>query len=216
VCAMSSRSSKTTRASAAPAPPGPASGTPPITREDLPARVTVGRVLRPHGIQGDVVVEVLSDVPGRLDPGSRLIATRGPASDRTPERTLTVASSQAHKTGARVRFQGVEGRDGAEALRNLSLEVERSAVPAAEPGTYYYYELLGCRCHDGERDLGTVVDLEEDGGGLLLIVELIGDDGAQRVPVPFVEKFLREVDVARGRIVVDLPPGLLEVCTSRS
>ena len=71
---------------------------------------------------------------------------------------------------------------------------------------------MGCRCHDGERDLGTVVDLVEDGGGLLLIV----DDGAQQVPVPFVEKFLREVDVARGRIVVDLPPGLLDVCVSRS
>lgn len=163
-----------------------------------------------------MVVEVLSDVPGRLDSGSRLIATRGAASDRTPERTLTVASSQAHKTGARVRFEGVAGRDEAEALRNLWLEVERSAVPAAEPGTYYYYELLGCRCHDGERDLGTVVDLEEDGGGLLLIVESIGGEDAQRVPVPFVEKFLREVDVARGRIVLDLPPGLLEVCTSRS
>jgi 16S rRNA processing protein RimM len=210
---MSSRSSKTTKAPTAPAPSRTAPDTPSdITREDLPARVTVGRVLRPHGVQGDVVVEVLSDVPGRLDPGSRLIATRG----KEPERTLTVASSQAHKTGARVRFQGVEGRDGAESLRNLSLEVERSAVPAAEPGTYYYYELLGCRCYDGERDLGTVVDLEEDGGGLLLIAELIGDYGAQRVPVPFVEKFLREVDVARGRIVVDLPPGLLEVCASRS
>ena len=211
---MSSRSSRTTKAPAAPAPPRTASDTASdTTREDLPARVTVGRVLRPHGVQGDVVVEVLSDVPGRLDPGSRLIATRS----AEPERTLTVASSQAHKTGARVRFEGVEGRDGAEALRNLWLEVERSAVPAAEPGTYYYYELLGCRCQDGERDLGTVVDLEEDGGGLLLIVELIGDDGgAQRVPVPFVEKFLREVDVARGRIVLDLPPGLLEVCTSRS
>lgn len=212
MCAMSSRSSKTTKAPAAPAPPVTASEP---TRQDLPARVTVGRVLRPHGVQGDVVVEVLSDVPGRLDPGSRLFAIRG----KEPERMLTVASSQAHKSGARVRFQGVVGRDGAEALRNLSLEVERSAVPAAEPGTYYYYELLGCRCQDGERDLGTVVDLEEDGGGLLLIVESIGDGGdggAQRVPVPFVEKFLREVDVARGRIVLDLPPGLLEVCASRS
>ena len=146
---MSSRSSKTTRAPAAPAPPDPASET---TRQDLPARVTVGRVLRPHGIQGDVVVEVLSDVPGRLDPGSRLIATRG----SEPERMLTVAAGQAHKSGARVRFQGVADRDGAEALRDVSLEVERSAVPAAEPGTYYYYELLGCRCHDGERDLGGV------------------------------------------------------------
>jgi 16S rRNA processing protein RimM len=165
-------------------------------------------VLRPHGLRGEVVVEVLSDVPGRLDPGSRLLASR----EGSPLRTLTVASSQPHKSGARVRFAGVEDADGAEALRDLSLEVERSAVPAAEPGTYYYFELLGCRCSDGGQDLGEVVDLVEDGGGLLLIVA----DGERRIPVPFVERFLRTVDVAGKRIDLDLPPGLLEACASRS
>jgi 16S rRNA processing protein RimM len=208
---MSSRSSKTTEAPAAPAG-NSAPAFPDAPRRDLPSRVAVGRVLRPHGLKGEVVVEVLSDVPGRFDPGRRLFAPRDPE----PARALVVAASQPHKSGARVRFQGVEDCDAAEALRGLSLEVERSAVPAAEPGTYYYYELLGCRCYDGDRDLGEVVDLVEDGGGLLLIVRIVAADGEQRVPVPFVESFLREVDVARGRIVLDLPPGLLETCASRS
>lgn len=189
---MSSKSSKTTE----------------TYRDDLPDRVAVGRVLRPHGLKGEVVVEVLSDVPGRLDPGSRLLASRGGG----PVRALVVKASQPHKTGARVLFEGAEGRDGAEALRGLDLEVERAAVPPAPPGTYYHYELLGCRCRDGGRDLGTVVDLVEDGGGLLLIVS----DGERQVPVPFVERFLRAVDVAGGTIDVDLPPGLLDTCASRS
>ena len=94
---MSSRSSRTTKTSAALVPDS-ADTAPDTTRPDLPARVTVGRVLRPHGIQGDVVVEVLSDVPGRFDPGSRLIATRGAAlhrtPDRTPERVLLFGSPQ--------------------------------------------------------------------------------------------------------------------------
>jgi 16S rRNA processing protein RimM len=169
-------------------------------------------VLRPHGLRGEVVVEVLSDVPGRLDRGSRLLASRDPSSDGSPVRTLTVAASQPHKSGARILFEGIGDADAAEALRGLTLEVERSQVPAAEPGTYYYYELLGCRCSDGGQDLGAVVDLVEDGGGLLLIVS----DGERRIPVPFVESFLREVDVAQGRIALDLPPGLLEACASRS
>ena len=190
---MSSRSSRTTE---------------PPSRGDLPERVTVGRVLRPHGLRGEVVVEVLSDVPGRLDRGSRLLASR----EEAAVRTLTVAASQPHKSGARVRFEGIDDVDSAEALRGLRLEVERSQVPAAEPGTYYYYELLGCRCSDGGKDLGEVVDLVEDGGGLLLIVA----DGERRIPVPFVESFLREVDVAQGRIALELPPGLLEACASRS
>ena len=196
---MSSRSSRTTEAPAA---------SEDSHRDDLPDRVAVGRVLRPHGLRGDVVVEVLSDVPGRFDPGSRLLAVRG----ERPERTLTVVESLPHKSGARIRFEGIADHDGAEALRGLTLEVERAEVPAAEPGTYYYYELLGCRCRDGERELGTVVDVVEDGGGLLLIVA----DGERRVPVPFVARFLQEVDVARGRIVVDLPPGLLAACASKS
>jgi 16S rRNA processing protein RimM len=206
---MSSRSSKTTDAPAVSAPDT-------SRRADLPERVVVGRVLRPHGLQGEVVVQVLSDVPGRLDPGKCLIASRGlesePGAKSEQVSRLTVAASQPHKTGARVRFEGVGDCDAAEALRGLTLEVERSEVPVAEPGTYYYYELLGCRCHDGERDLGEVVDLVEDGGGLLLIVA----DGEQRVPIPFVKSFLREVDVKEGRIVLDLPPGLLETCASRS
>ena len=177
-------------------------------RADLPDRVAVGRVLRPHGIHGEVVVEVTSDVPGRFDAGRRLLASR----EGLPARTLVVAASRPHKSGARVLFEGVEGRDGAEALRGLVFEVERSEVPPPPPGTYYYYELLGCRCRDGGRDLGEVVDLVEDGGGLLLIVA----DGERRVPVPFVRSFLRGVNVAAGRIDVELPPGLLEACASRS
>lgn len=92
------------------------------------------------------------------------------------------------------------------------LEVPRSEVPEAPAGTYYHWQLLGCRCRAGSEDLGTVVEVVEDGGGLLLICESEG----RKVPVPFVAEFLREVDVAGGRIELDLPPGLLEACASRS
>ena len=57
-----------------------------------------------------------------------------------------------------------------------------------------------------------MVEVVEDGGGELLIIEGEG----RRVPVPFVKEFLREVDVAAGRIELALPPGLLEACASRS
>jgi 16S rRNA processing protein RimM len=193
---MSSKSSKT---EAPPVPPA---------RDDLPETVSVGCVLRPHGIRGEVVVEVLSDVPGRFEKGSRLLAI--------PERgapfLLVVAASRAHKSGAVVRFEGFEDRDGAEGLRGLDLEVSRAEVPEAPPGTYYQYELLGCLCRNDGEELGRVVEVVEDGGGVLLIVEGVG----RQVPVPFVREFLRKVDVAGGRIDLALPPGLLEACASRS
>lgn len=184
---------------------GPAGDVP---RRDLPERVAVGRVLRPHGVRGEVVVEVLSDVPERLAPGGEVIAV---GSGRS-RRVVVVASHRPHKSGALVRFEGIEDREGAEELRDALLEVDRTQVPAAPPGTYYWYELLGCRVRAGGDDLGEVTDLVEDGGGLLLVVS----DGERQVPIPFVRSFLKQVDVERGRIELDLPPGLLEACASRS
>ncbi|HEV7509892.1 MAG TPA: ribosome maturation factor RimM [Thermoanaerobaculia bacterium] len=177
-------------------------------RDDLPETITVGRVLRPQGIRGEVVVEVLSDVPDRFAPGSRLMGTR----EGKPAVTVEVAASRAHKSGAVVRFAGSEDRDQAEELRGLWLEIPRSQVPPAEPGTYYQYELVGCLCRVSGEELGRVAEVVEDGGGLLLIVEGEG----RRIPVPFVREFLREVDVAGARIDLELPPGLVETCASRS
>jgi 16S rRNA processing protein RimM len=201
---MSSKSSKTE------APPVSATGSPAVSpsRDDLPETVSVGRVLRPHGVRGEVVVEALSDVPERFEKGSRLMASRGGGAPFP----LVVAVGRVHKNGAVVRFEGVEDRDQAEELRGLDLEVSRSEVPAAPEGTYYQYELLGCLCRNDGEEIGRVVEVLEDGGGLLLIVEGEG----RRVPVPFVKAFLREVDVASGLIDVSLPPGLLETCASRS
>ena len=177
-------------------------------RDDLPETVTVGRVLRAHGVRGEVGVEVLSDVPGRFEPGSGMLAVR----EGEPPARVVVVSSRPHKAGLAVRFEGVEDRDRADELRGCWLEVPRSEVPEAPPGTYYHWQLLGCRCRAGSEDLGTVVEVVEDGGGLLLVCE----GGGRRVPVPFVRDFLREVDVDGGRIELELPPGFLEACASRS
>lgn len=179
-----------------------------VGRADLPERVAVGRVLRPHGVRGEVVVEVLSDVPDRLDPGRRVWASW----EGRPSRQLRVDAHRPHKSGALVRFAGIEDRDLAEELRDAWLEVDRSEVPDAPEGTYYWYQLLGCRCSAGGEDLGEVTDLVEDGGGLLLVVS----KGGRQVPIPFVQSFLKEVDVERGRIELDLPEGLLEACASGS
>lgn len=175
---------------------------------DLPERVVVGRILRPVGVRGEVVVQVLSDVPGRLAPGSEVVGTR----DGKPSLSLVVETHREHKSGAVVRFEGFDDRDRAEELRDVLLEVDRSEVPAAPEGTYYWYQLLGCRCEAGGEDLGEVVDLLEDGGGLLLVVS----DGKREVPIPFVQSFLKNVDVERGQIELELPEGLLEACASGS
>jgi 16S rRNA processing protein RimM len=180
----------------------------PREREDLPETVAVGRVLRPHGVRGEVVVEVLTDVPDRFQKGSRVLGVREGAAPVS----LIVATGRVHKTGAVIRFEGYDDRDRAGELRGLDLEIPRAEVPKARGGTYYHFELLGCLCRDHGQELGRVVEVVEDGGGVMLIVEGEG----RRVPVPFVKEFVLRVDVAAGEIDLALPEGLLETCASTS
>ncbi|HEX4952420.1 MAG TPA: ribosome maturation factor RimM [Thermoanaerobaculia bacterium] len=179
------------------------------TSSRAPETVLVGRIRRAHGIRGEVVIEVLSDVPGRFAPGSRLLASR----PGQPPRSLTVLRCRPHQGVVLVTFEGVEDRTGAEALAGRELAVAASEVPPAAEGEYFYFQLIGCRCSDrGAGELGEVVDVLEDGGGLLLIVE--GPEGT--LPIPFVRSFLKRVDVEEGVIELELPPGLVETCASRS
>ena len=188
-----------------PTPPTPPSGT-----------VVVGRVLRPHGIRGEVVVEVASDNPERFVEGAELLLMApgqgGEAPVEAARRRLTIETVRPHRGVLLVGFAGVEDRDAADAVRG-ELAVPAGEVPEPPEGTWYHFQLLGCRVVDREAgDLGEVVDLLEDGGGLLLVVAGEG----RRVPVPFVERFLVAVDVAAKRIEVALPEGLIEACASTS
>ena len=176
-----------------------------------PERIEVGRVVRPHGVRGEVVVESFSDVPGRFAAGARLeiVGARG------EKRNLIVRSAAPPKSGHLVvAFESIDTRDSAETLRGARIEVGRSEVPKAPDGEFWIFDLVGCRAHDERAgELGVVTDVVDAGAGPLLVVELA--DG-RRVPLPFVERFLIRVDPAERRIEWRLPEGLIEACASRS
>lgn len=164
---------------------------------------------RAHGVRGEVLVESFSDVPGRFAAGAGLLVV--PAAG-APSR-LTVAASRPHAGGFLVHFEGVDDRDAAEELRGVLLEVPEEEVPDPPEGTYYHFQLVGCRVRDDrEGELGEVVDVVEDGGGVLLVIE---EDG-RRVPIPFVRALVRRVHLERRTIELELPEGLVEACASRS
>lgn len=174
-----------------------------------PDTVVVGRVRKPHGVRGELAVEILSDVPDRFAVGHELLLRAVGASART----VCVQSSRGRGEVLLVRFEGVDSRDQAETLRDALLEVDRHAVPAAPEGAYYEYELAGCTLVDAtDGELGVVIDVIDDGGGWLLDV----DRGGARLLVPFVDAYLGGVDIEARRIEVNLPQGLVALCTSTS
>lgn len=178
-------------------------------RPDLPQTVVIGRVRRAHGVRGEVLVEVLSDIPHRFRAGADI-----QVADRFGKRrTMTIDSASGATRLLRLKFRGVEDRDAAAVLRGARLEVARDEVPAAPEGSYYFFELVGCSCADEKVGrLGRVTDVIEDGGGLLLQIE----SPRGELLVPFVRSYLRRVDIADRRIELSLPEGLVETCVSKS
>ena len=174
-------------------------------RAQSPELVEVGRVLRPHGIRGELSVESWSEHEGRFASGARLQLADG--------RALVLTEARVHHGRLLARFEGIDDRTQADDLRGAVLHVLRSEVPPAPPGSYYHFELVGCNVIDRSHgDLGRVEAVVEDGGGVLLRVGGIGGE----LLVPFVRAFLIEVDVGSRRIEVDLPEGLIEACASTS
>jgi len=108
----------------------------------------------------------------------------------------------------RLRLSGVEGRDVAEALRGTTVWARAVDLPALPPGEFYQHELVGCRVEDPEgRVLGVVRAIWQTGAPDVLVIE---QESGHELLAPAAESLLREVDVARRRLVIEVPPGLLD------
>ena len=147
----------------------------------------VGRVGRPHGLDGSFVVEHPSDDPDRFAPGAELLAGGVPAK--------VVTSKRAGQGRLVVKLdRRVE--------RGTALEVPREALPEPEAGEWYVFQLVGLEVvEDGGRPLGKVADVEPRPANDVIVLE----GGAM---LPLVDACVLEVDLDAGRILV--APGFAE------
>ncbi|HZR49392.1 MAG TPA: ribosome maturation factor RimM [Streptosporangiaceae bacterium] len=170
-------------------------------------RVIVGRIGRPHGIRGEVVVGVRTDEPDlRFATGARLGAGRD--SDGTPDAELTVAAKRWHSGQLLVAFDGIADRTAAADLGGTWLSVDSAVLPPiTDPDEFRDHELVGLSVRTVAGELvGVVTDVLHHGQDLLVIKA----EGADERLVPFVAPLVPEVDVAGGVLVIDPPPGLLD------
>ena len=167
-------------------------------------QVTVGRIGRPHGIRGDVVVGVRTDEPElRFARGSRL------DTDPADVGPLTVAGTKWHSGELLVRFEGIGDRDAAAELRGTWLTVDSATIaPPADPDEFRDADLVGLsvRTLDGT-PVGTVDDVLHSGQDVLVIKSPDGRD----IMIPFVKPLVPEVDVAAGYLAINPPEGLLNL-----
>ncbi|SBT37674.1 ribosome maturation factor RimM [Micromonospora narathiwatensis] len=181
--------------------------------------LVVGRIGKPHGIRGEVTVEVRTDEPeARFAPG--MVLRTVPGATRQAEQVepeayqvpaeLTVEAARWHQGRMLVAFEGVLDRDVAEALRGTLIGVDSADVALPEdPEEFHDHQLVGLSVVTpaGER-LGEVARIDHAPASDLLVLRR--PEGRTAL-IPFVKAIVPEVDLAGGRVVVDPPAGLLDL-----
>lgn len=171
---------------------------------DWEQMLVVGRVGRPHGLRGQVVVNPDTHfAEERFVPGARLYLEQpgGP-------RVLEVEHARFWRGRPIVAFRGVETIEDAEALGRGELRMTLEALGPPPEGAFYHHELVGCDVVDEEGGtIGTVVKVDDTTGTSVLVVQGRG----REMLIPFATEICVTIDVAARRIVVAPPPGLLEL-----
>ncbi len=175
--------------------------------------LVVGRVVKAHGLTGELVVDVRTDDPEeRFAPGTRL-RLRHPRAEAGPEavgREAVVESSRPHGARMLVRVVGVADRDAADALRGHVFLIDTAELPPIDdPDEFYDHQLEGLvvRTRDG-REIGSVAEVLHTGGTDLLSVR--NAEGREFL-VPFVNAIVTSVSLSDGIVEIEPPEGLLEL-----
>lgn len=174
-----------------------------MTDDDL---ILVGRIARPHGNKGQVIVNPESDFPEeRFAVGATLLV-----GDRGEPKTIR--TSRIHQGRPVIGLEGIDTMDAAEALANAELKVSAACLAPLPENTYYRHDLVGCAVQDTEgRLIGEVAAVE----GPMELSRLIVRAPHGEVLIPLVADICVEVNPAAGRVRVKAPEGLIELNTRR-
>ncbi len=164
-------------------------------RMPRPGFRAIGLVERPAGLKGELKARPLTDYPERFEPGATVFIGQRPR---------TVRQSRWHKDRVYFKIDGVAGREAAEELRNLLIEIPDGEIP--EEGAWYIDQIEGIAVvsRDGQ-SIGTVSEVLQTGANDVYVVSR---KEQRDLLIPALRDVVVEVDAAAGRMVVDLPDGL--------
>jgi 16S rRNA processing protein RimM len=168
----------------------------------------VGTIRKPHGIRGELMVQVETDRPTAVfRPGS--VLRLGDSTGKPGERTLTVERARPFKDGVLLKAAEHSRLDASlEALRGATLLISRGDAGPLEEDEVFVHELVGMRVLAGGAELGRVGELYEAPHGLLLGVRR---PQGKELLVPFVREMVRRVDREARTVEIEAPAGLLDL-----
>ncbi|MFQ3457012.1 ribosome maturation factor RimM [Bradyrhizobium sp. UFLA01-814] len=162
----------------------------------MPSLVCVARIGAAHGVRGAVRLWTFTEDP-------LAVKDYGPLTTKDGTRQFEVTHAREAKDHLVVTLKGVASRDDAERLNGLELYVPRDRLPDTDDGEYYHTDLIGLAAvTTTEQPLGKVIAIHNFGAGD--IIEIAPPQGATML-LPFTNAVVPTVDVAGGRVVIDLP-----------
>jgi 16S rRNA processing protein RimM len=166
-----------------------------------PVYLVVGFLRRPHGIHGEMIMDLHTDFPERMQKGRRLLI----GEDHRP---VTLAGARPHARGMLVRFEGVDTPEAAGLFRNQWVYVHAADVPPLPEGQLYQHELLGFMVVDESGDpLGELVEILETGANKVYVVR---NDAGKEILLPAIPSVILSRDLASRVMRVHLLDGLVD------
>lgn len=163
----------------------------------------IGRAGKPHGVHGDLLVEIITDFPERLSDGVRF----GVGDDLSPEEFFEVHRVRYHKGRWLLSIRGIREREVVDGWRGRFLFLPEQALDDLPEGYYYEHHLTGLECRSPEGEvLGRVTGLDPGESQARLVVR----NGERESLVPYVPEIVKEVDLEGGFVIIDAPAGLLD------
>lgn len=166
--------------------------------ESLHKFLAIGKVSRPHGIAGEIKVQLAPEYEGVLEAVRRVYLNDA-------EHPYRVLAQRAHQGGVLLRLERVATRNAAEALRGARVLIRTSDLPDLPPGEYYTYQLIGLRVvRESGEALGELSEVLRTGSNDVYVVKTA--DG--ELLLPAIESVIRGIELEAGTMTVIVPPGL--------
>lgn len=175
-----------------------AAGSPP---QGEPAFIAVGKLRRPHGVCGEILMEVLTDFPERLIEGMLLYVG-------TEQRPLRLVKRRYHRKALLVTFEGYETPETVGEFRNQYAFIPAASLAPLPEGEYYHHQILGLQVVDETgAGLGTIVEIIETGANDVYVVR---QEGGRDILIPAIDPVILDVNLNSGKMHVYLLPGLVD------
>lgn len=166
-----------------------------------PHFLAVGRVIKPHGVRGEVRVQLMTDVPERFEWLEAIYV-----GEANPRR-VAIESVRYHQDFVLLKLAGYPSRTEAEQLRGELLQVLESEAVPLEEDEYYLHQLLDLEVvTDDDRNIGRLVEVLETGANNVFVVD--GPNG--QLLLPDIPDVIKEIDIENGRMVITPLDGLID------